>query len=347
MATYKDAGVDIDLGDECSAIAYKAAKGTFSGRKGMIGEPVLMEGGFTGAMDFGDYYLVQNDDGIGTKMIIAKQVGRYSTMGYDLLAMVVDDAICAGAEVVSISNTIDIDKVDKPAIREMMEGLMKACIEQKVVIPGGEIAELGSMVKGIIWNATAVGIVEKKKMITGEKIKAGDPIIGFREKGFRSNGFTLIRYILDNNLGKDWHKTNFGNGKTWGEMVLTPTKIYHAAVLEMIGRYKQKPQVEIKGIAHITGGGLPGNVVRILENNNLGAKIDILPEVPDVIRKVKEIGKISDEEAFKSWNMGIGMVVVSDEFEKIKEIAQKHDIEAVIIGIVTGEPGIEINGIKF
>ena len=111
MATYKDSGVDIELGDECSRVAYNTAKSTFSAREGMIGQPVIIEGGFSGAMDFGDFYLVQNDDGVGTKMIVATQVGKYDTMGYDLVAMVADDAICVGAETVSISNTIDTERL--------------------------------------------------------------------------------------------------------------------------------------------------------------------------------------------------------------------------------------------
>ncbi len=187
MATYKEAGVDIETGDECSRIAYEAAKATFPVRKGMIGAPVIMEGGFSGAMDFGDFYLVQNDDGIGTKMVIARQIGKYDTMGYDLIGMVADDAICVGAEVVSVSNTIDVEKVEKDVITQLMEGLKKACAEQKIVIPGGEIAELGTMIDGYVWNATAIGIVEKEKFITGENIKAGDELIGLASNVFRSN----------------------------------------------------------------------------------------------------------------------------------------------------------------
>ncbi|MBD3156952.1 phosphoribosylformylglycinamidine cyclo-ligase, partial [Candidatus Peregrinibacteria bacterium] len=278
MATYKEAGVDIQTGDECSRIAYDAAKKTFSSRDGMIGKPVILEGGFSGAMDFGNFYLVQNDDGIGTKMAVARQMQSYDTMAHDLVAMVADDAICVGAEVVSISNTIDVEKVDKKAISSLMKGLSKVCIEQKIVVPGGEIAELGTMVNGYVWNATALGIVEKDKFITGTKVRPGDPIVGLHSDMFRSNGMSLVRHILSERFGPEWFNTAYDEHKRWGDIILTPTHIYHNAVLEMIGRYKKPRNIDIHAIAHITGGGLPGNIERIVRQHGYGAHLDTLPE---------------------------------------------------------------------
>jgi phosphoribosylformylglycinamidine cyclo-ligase len=280
-------------------------------------------------------------------MVIARQVGKYDTMGYDLLGMVVDDAICIGAEVVSVSNTIDVEKVDKDVISQLMEGLKKACIEQKVVIPGGEIAELGTMVNGYIWNATAIGVVKKDRFITGDNIKAGDQIIGLGSNVFRSNGISLVRYVLSEKFGNEWFKEDFGNGMTWGEVALTPTKIYHACVLDMIGRYGQPSSVDVKGIAHITGGGLPGNIIRIIKKKGLGAKLTNLPKPHEAVLKVKEYGSVSDEEAYKTWNMGIGMVLVCNEYEKVKQIAEKHGVKAYKIGELTSDQGIWIDDMKF
>jgi len=347
MATYKDAGVDIEKGDECSRIAYEAAKATFSLREGMIGQPVVQEGGFSGALDFGDFYLVQNDDGIGTKMIIARQVGKYDTMGYDLVGMVADDAICVGAEVVSISNTIDVEKVEKDIIKELMTGLKAACKEQKIVIPGGEIAELGTMIDGYVWNATAVGIVEKDKFITGEKVKAGDSIVGLKSNLFRSNGMTLVRHILNTQLGPEWYKEQYVEGLSWGEAVLSPTIIYHNAVLDMIGRYKEKAQVDIKAIAHITGGGLPGNISRIVKHKKFGARLDNVPQPNEIVLKIKELGTVDDMEAYKTWNMGIGMAIVTNDVDKVIEIADKHGIFAMKIGEITADSGIQVGDMKF
>ncbi len=347
MATYKEAGVDIKTGDECSRIAYEAAKNTFASRKGMIGEPVVVEGGFSGALDFGEFYLVQNDDGIGTKMIIAELAGKYDTMGYDLVGMVADDAICVGAEVVSISNTIDVEKVEKGVISELMKGLEKACKEQKIVVPGGEIAELGTMVNGYVWNATAVGIVEKNKFITGDKIEPGDSIVGLRSRLFRSNGMTLVRHILAQHLGKNWHNEIYSDDITWGEAVLEPTLIYHNAVLEMIGRYKQEAKADISAIAHITGGGLPDNMARIVKNKGYGAKIDNLPRPHDIMLKIQKMGDVSDKEAYKTWNMGIGMAIATKDPEKVIEIADRHNIASLKIGEITSESGIQIEDMKF
>src|SRR3989339_380335 len=244
MATYKESGVDISLGDKSSEIAYAEAKKTFKNRKGMIGCPLTMDGGFTGALDFGDFYLVQNDDGIGSKFKIADDIGKYDTAGYDLAAMVIDDAICVGAECITVSNTIDTEKVDPVKIGKMMKGLSKACAEQKVVIPGGEIAEIPSMIKGTVWNSTAVGIVEKKKFIDCSKVRAGDALIGLYSKGFRSNGFSLVRYVLKNAFGENWYGKKFDAKKTWAEAVLEPTQIYHSAVLELTGRYKKPRKID-------------------------------------------------------------------------------------------------------
>jgi len=343
MSTYKNAGVDIESGDMASKAAYFAAKSTFQGRKGLIGEPVLLEGGFAGLLDFGDFYLVQNDDGVGTKMIIAEQTGKYDTLGYDLLAMVVDDAVCLGAEVTSITNTIDCKKVEPEVIEKLMEGLSKACQEQKVVIPGGEIAELNTMVNGYTWNAAAVGVVEKNKVITGKEIAIGDKIIGLPSNGFRSNGFSLIRHILTNTFGEEWHQKIYENkadpintGKTWGEITLIPCRIYHSDLLALLGRYGQERKLNIKGIVHITGGGLKGNIGRILPEG-LGANFDNLFSPHPFMGKLIELGSVDREEAYKTWNMGMAMSLFAsqeDEEEILKSLISLG-IKAQVVGEVT------------
>lgn len=340
MATYKQAGVDISMGDLCSAIAYSAAKKTFPSRKGMIGAPVNIEGGFTGALDFGDFYMVFNSDGVGSKVMIAQMMNKFDTLGYDLLAMVADDAVCVGAETVAITNTIDTSKVDPKVVEPMMKGLQKACVEQKVVIPGGEIGEMPDLVKGNMWNSSAIGIVEKKKMISGKDVKPGDQIIGLKNSSFRSNGFALVRHVLNKKLGEKWFAKKYDAKHTWGQMVLEPSLIYSNALLEILGRYKQKRLVNVKALAHVTGGGIPGNVVRVL--GKYGARLDNLfaPYAPMV--KLQELGDVSDNEAYEVWNMGIGMMLVSNEFSKISKLLAKHGIEAQVIGEVTKEPGVKL-----
>lgn len=343
MSTYKQAGVDIDAGDASSKSAYAAAKATFASRQGMIGEPVVQDGGFAGCLDMGDYYLVMGDDGVGTKMEAAVQTGMFDTLGEDLLAMVCDDAICIGAEVISMTNTIDVNKVDPKQIERMMKGLENACKSQKIVIAGGEIAELGDSIKNMVWNATAVGIVEKEKMITGKKVQVGDKIIALKSNLFRSNGFSLVRYVLSQNIGENWYEADYGDGRTWGEVTLTPSKIYHNAVLALVGRFKQKSQVEVHGVVHITGGGIPGNLNRVLKANQLGASLDDLWEPQEPMLKLQELGGVQDDEAYKTWNMGNGMLVVvsADEAEKTLEILKENDVQAKVAGEVIAEPKIK------
>jgi phosphoribosylformylglycinamidine cyclo-ligase len=340
MATYKEAGVDINAGDKCSELAYAAAKRTFASRKGMIGRPVNIEGGFTGALDFGDFYMVFNSDGVGSKMMVGMAVGKFDTLGYDLLAMVADDAVCVGAETVAITNTIDTSKVDPKVIGPLMKGLEKACREQKVVIPGGEIGEMPDMVKGTMWNSSAIGIVEKKKFILGKGVKPGDKIIGLRSRGFRSNGFALVRHVLKKKFGEGWAKKKFDTRKSWGEAVLVPSIIYSNAVLELLGRYGQKRTCAIKAVAHVTGGGIPGNIVRVL--GKFGATLDNIwpPHAP--MLKLQELGKVEDREAYEVWNMGTGMILVCNEFKKVKAVMDKHGIQAQVIGVVTKEKGVRL-----
>jgi phosphoribosylformylglycinamidine cyclo-ligase len=340
MATYKQAGVNIAMGDKCSGLAYAAAKKTFAGRKGMIGMPVNIEGGFTGALDFGKYYLVFNSDGVGSKMLAGLAINKLDTLGYDLLAMVADDAVCVGAEIVAITNTIDTEKVSDKIIGPLMEGLKKACLEQKVVIPGGEIAEMPDMVKGTSWNSSAIGVVEKDKFISGKDVKPGDKIIGLRSRGFRSNGFALVRHILKKSFGDKWAQKKFDAKQNWGEAVLTPSIIYSDAVLSIIGRFGKKRMCSVKAIAHITGGGIPGNITRVL--GKYGATLDNVWPAHGPMLRLQQLGQVSDREAYEVWNMGTGMVIIGDEYEKVIKELKKHGIEAKIIGEVTKQKGVRL-----
>lgn len=343
MFTYKKAGVNRNLGDLCSEIAYREAKKTFAGRRGMIGRPLQMEGGFTGALDMGDFLLVQNEDGVGTKIEVAARMKRYDTLGHDLVAMVSDDAVCVGAEVISITNTIDAATLSKKVVFGLIKGLSGACRKQKIVIPGGEIAELKGHVNGYTWNATAVGIVEKSKFITGKDIRPGDQVIGIASPNFRSNGFTLLRAILKKKYGDKWHIKKF-HGRKWGDIALAPSVIYHAGILSLIGRFREKPRVHVKGIAHITGGGLPGNAARMFGKNpkKLGLLFDKLPSPPAAMLELQRLGNISDREAYETWNMGIGMVLVAKNTKKALELLKKAGLKATVLGEVTKKPGVII-----
>ncbi|MCF7792400.1 MAG: phosphoribosylformylglycinamidine cyclo-ligase [Candidatus Cloacimonetes bacterium] len=341
MINYKKAGVDIKAGDAASKIAYAFAKSTFASRKGMIGEPLVEDGSFAGLIDMGDFYLVQGDDGVGTKMEIAEKIGKYDTMGFDLLAMVADDAVCLGAETISITNTLDTNKVDAKIVEELMSGLAKACQQQKIIIPGGEIAEVGKSVNGNVWNATAVGILEKDKVITGKDIKVGDKIIALQEKGFRSNGFSLVRYIIENKLGKDAYLQKSPFGISWGEALLEPSTIYSGQLLEILGRFGEERKIKIKGIAHITGGGIPGNFNRILKATGLGAYFDNLIEPSEMVKAIQKMGEVAEDEAYRTWNMGNGMMIVVSP-QDTKKVLEHLQIKSQVVGEIIEEKQIII-----
>jgi len=341
MATYKDSGVDVELGDRCSKAAYAAAKATFSGRDGMIGRPVVDDGGFAGMLDMGSFYLVQNDDGVGTKIEVAEKMRKFDTLGYDLIAMVADDAICLGAETISVTNTLDTPALDEEMIEGLMKGLKEAALEQKIVVPGGELAELSDALNGSVWNATAVGVVNKDRVIGGADISEGDAIIGLKSDGIRSNGLSLARMILKKEFGDDWVKEEFSEGQTWGEVILIPSKIYSRAVLGVIGDFENPKEHGIKGIVHNTGGGIQGNLPRLLKGR--GAKLDNLIEPHEFMNVLMALGNVERDEAYKTWNMGIGMMMVvgSEALAQTLEALAAEGIEAQKIGEVTDSGKIE------
>lgn len=345
MTTYADSGVNIEEGDKASHAAYTHAVATFPSRKGLIGEPIFEEGGFAGFLDMRDYYLVQSDDSTGSKIDVAFQAKKLDTLGYDLVAMVADDAVCTGAEPISISNTLDVSKVNADQIDQLMGGLSKACSEQKIVVPAGEIAEVPGAVERGVWSATVVGIVEKDKILQPHTIEEGNVIISLRSAVARCNGFSLIRKILTDKFGENWTQEEWKDGKSWGEIALTPSIIYSDALLKLLGRYKEKRQVNVKGLAHITGGGIPSKLKRILKKCGYGAKLTDLWEPHDAIKDLIELGSVPIEEAYKTWNMGNGMLVVvsEEDADKTLGVLQGEGMEAKRCGVITKEHSIEIS----
>ena len=344
MTTYKDAGVDREAGNSASKVAYKHASSTFASRKGAIGSAVEEEGGFAGMLDMGDFFLIQNDDGTGSKMELACAMQTYDTLGYDLLAMVVDDAICTGAEVISVSNTLDVGSVDADIVDGLLAGLSAACSQQRIVIPGGEIAEVPDAVNSPVWNATSVGIVRKDRVIDTSTIAEGDSVIALRSGVLRSNGFSLARTILADTFGQEWCTQEWKDGMTWGGVLLTPSVIYHDALLSVLGRYDEDRSLDVKGITHVTGGGIPENMARTLKKSGLGANLKTLWEPHDAIKDLIDLGSVHIEEAYKTWNMGNSMLVIVAPEESdalIEAMTQKH-VEAKVAGEITNTGNVHL-----
>ena len=284
--------------------------------------------------------MVLGCDGVGTKIEIALEIDDFTGLGHDLLAMVADDAVCIGAETIAITNTVDTKKVEPKIISAMMDSLQKACRQQQVVIPGGEIAELGDTIGSTIWNASSMGIVEREKYLTGEKITPGDVVLSLREQGFRSNGFSLIRHICKtHNIS---YKDIFENGITWGSALLTPSEIYSAGILSLLGRYNEEPKIDVHGIAHITGGGIAGNLKRILKKNKLGAQLSDIWDPPPAALELQKKGSVEDKEAYRTWNMGNGMLVIvpTEDADKAIDLLSKQNIEAKKAGEITKKQDI-------
>ena len=348
ITTYCDAGVDVQRGDLASVCAYAHARDTHSVRKGCVGVPVTeREGGFAGLLDMsplGAYFLVHTSDGTGTKMELAQRIGVYESIGRDLLAMVADDAVCMGAEVLGISNTLDVPKVDPTVIDPLLRGLALACTEQGIAMTGGEIAEVPESVSVPVWNATAVGIVEKDRVVRPETIMPRDIIIALRERGCRSNGFSLLRKILQDAFGSEWHRKENDDHGTWAELLLRPSTIYHSALLKLLGRFGEARTVPIKGLAHITGGGIPAKLRRILKKTGYGAKLHDLWPPPTVLIDCLKMGNISQEEAYRTFGMGNGMLMVLSPEEGDRALALLHGagVEARIAGTITHDPEIVI-----
>jgi phosphoribosylformylglycinamidine cyclo-ligase len=341
-------GIDIDLGNKCSQIAYNWAKKTFANRDELAGEMLkTTDGTFSNIIRFGNSRIGISSDGIGTKIELAERTNNYRTIGSDLLAMVTDDLVANGFEPTNISNILDVDFLDTDIVDELMHGLHDAAGFAKVSITGGEIAELGDRIGGygekmhFNWCSTAIGLLPDKlqKPIDGSDIEVGDEIISFRSRGFRSNGYSLIRTIMENNFGTNWHNQTYEEGTSWGEKLLTPSLIYAPLITALI-----EENLIPSGIAHITGGGIADNLGRVLKANKLGAELDTLHAPRRFMSEIQKIGNISETQAYSIWNMGNGMLITTnpDHTQDILLKASGMGYEAVVAGKAVSENTIKI-----
>ncbi|MBM4354443.1 MAG: phosphoribosylformylglycinamidine cyclo-ligase [Deltaproteobacteria bacterium] len=342
-------GMDLGLGDRCSHIAFTRAKETFANRAGRPGSPILQVGAsFANCMDYGAVKVAMTSDGIGSKIEVAERTGVYRTLGFDLVAMVVDDLVSNGFEPANLSNILDVDYLDVRVVDELMQGLADAAAAAQVAVTGGEIAELGARVRGygpgmhFNWCATAIGLLPQGlRPVDGLALEPGDVLVALPSTGFRSNGFSLVRSVLGRCLGDAWHEQPLAGFDTWGMAALTPSIIYAPAVLGVL-----RSGVDVHGIAHITGGGIPDKLGRVLRVRGLGAVLDDLPPAPWFMAELQRMGGIDDRQAWHLWNMGTGMIVAVGrrDAERCAEILRREGHEARVAGRVVPERGISILG---
>jgi len=261
--------------------------------------------------------------------------------------MVADDLAANGIETVNLSNILDVDNLDVDIVEQLMQGLKEAADYSNIAITGGEIAELGKRIGGygdkmhFNWGATGIGILPQgKEIIDGRGIKSGHKVVALKSRGFRSNGFSLIRKIVRENFGGNWHRESFDDELTWGERLLTPSLIYSPLISKMI-----QNDVQLQGCVHITGGGIADNISRILKVNGLGAELNDIFEPLPVMQKVQELGSVSEEQAYQLWNMGNGMLLIADETQLpgILKLAEENCCKAKVCGQILPEPKIKID----
>jgi len=340
-------GVNLDLGDDCSRKALSWAEKTFANRTGKPGglAPGLEEA-FATILEFGPVRIAVTSDGIGTKIELAERTEIYDTLGFDLVAMVVDDLAAVGADPVAISNILDVDLLDAGIVDHLMKGLHDAANVAGIAVSGGEIAQLGGRIRGwgkrmhFNWCATAIGVLPEGALCAdGARAMEGDAVVSLASRGLRSNGFTLARDILRNAYGDDWHSAPLDGETSWGEALLTPSRIFAPAVRRLV-----ECGVPIHGAAHITGGGIPGNLARVLAPNRLGAALEALFPAHAAMRRLQALGGVSEHRAYRQWNMGNGMLLVVPEaqVDSVLLVLEEAACAAQVAGCVTDRREISI-----
>lgn len=337
--SYENAGVNLEAGYEVvRRIKQHVASTARPGSMGGIGS-------FGGMFDLSSLgvkepVLVSGTDGVGTKLKIAFAMDKHDTVGIDAVAMCVNDVLAQGAEPLIFLDYVAVGHNEPAKIEAIVAGVAEGCRQAGCALVGGETAEMPGMYEGGEYDIAGftTGVVEKSRLIDGSKVSVGDVLVGIASTGVHSNGFSLVRKIVaDSGLSLTDSIPEFG-GRTLGEVLLTPTKIYVKQVLDVIRN------CDVHGICHITGGGFDENIPRVLhEGQGLEIKEgswEILP----VFRMLEKWGGVPHREMFNIFNMGIGMVVVLDasEAQKAISILESHGEKASVIGTVTDRPGVSI-----
>ena len=299
--SYKEAGVDIDLEADgvktlINMLSYKR-----TGDYGMLGGV----GHFAGLIDFGDKVLSMCTDGVGTKMRVADDLQDWSTVGIDCMAMNVNDMYVMNIEPIAFVDYIATEGINKEQMVQIGVGLNEGARLANLNIVGGETATLKGMVNGLDLAGTCLGVQNRDAVVTGEKVAVGDVIVGVPSTGVHSNGYTLARKVAEENGG---YATVLPSGRTVGEALLTPTRIY-SEVLDVCR------QVEVHGMCHVTGGGL----LNFLRISDLGFSIEDPLEVPEILQWIAEKGQLSENELYRTFNMGMGFafIVAPENAEKL------------------------------
>ena len=330
--TYRDAGVDIDAGNESVSLIKDAVRATY--RSEVMGDL----GGFGGlfALNTKDYkepILVSGTDGVGTKLRLAFLLNKHDTIGQDAVAMCVNDILVQGAEPLFFLDYLAVGKLEPIQVAEIVTGVARACKESGCALIGGETAEMAGFYPIGEYDIAgfSVGVAERSKLITPARVKAGDVLLGLPSSGVHSNGYSLVRKIVFERKGFKGDEYMEELGQTIGEELLTPTRLYPRICLPLIREF------DIHGMVHITGGGFYENIPRALPDH-MGAEVNGAAwTIPPVFRLLQEWGNVDWTEMYRTFNMGIGMVLIvsSDEADRITAQLNAQNETVYHIGHVT------------
>lgn len=333
--SYKDAGVDIDAGNALVDRIKSITKKTY--RPEVMGNI----GGFGALFDLPTGYdepaLVAGTDGVGTKLRLALNLNKHDTVGIDLVAMCVNDLIVQGAEPLFFLDYYATGKLDVDIAANVVEGIGEGCLQSGCALIGGETAEMPGMYEGDDYDLAGfcVGIVDKKKIIDGSSVKAGDVLLGLASSGPHSNGYSLIRKILEVS-GEDVNR-EFENGKTLGETLLEPTRIYVKPLLRLF------KEIEVKAVSHITGGGLQENLPRVMPSHCKAVVDTDAWEMPKVFKWLQQEGNVDRLEMYRTFNCGIGMILVlpAEAAEQAQELLEALGETVYRVGEIAAREGDE------
>lgn len=339
MLTYKDAGVDKEAGYKEVALIKEMIKSTANA--GSVSDI----GGFAGLYrapfkDMKDPILVSGTDGVGTKVELAFKMDRHDTIGQDAVAMCVNDVLCQGATPMFFLDYIATGHLIPEKMAQIVSGVVEGCKQAGCALIGGETAEMPGIYQKDHYDLAGfcVGIVDRQDMITGKDIEVGDVLIGLPSSGVHSNGYSLVRKIVFDKMGYRLEQSIEDFGTTLGEELLKPTKIYVKTVLKLIETCK------VKGISHITGGGVYENIPRVLKEGQAAYWNLENYAIPIVFQKLQEWGNVPIDEMFHTFNMGVGMVLIiaPSEVEKVQKTLQAMGEDSLIMGEVIEGEGVKL-----
>jgi phosphoribosylformylglycinamidine cyclo-ligase len=340
--TYRSAGVDVEAGEEAVRLIKKDVESTYI--PGVLGSL----GGFAGLFELPkgleDPVLVSGTDGVGTKILLAQETGKLNTVGIDLVAMSANDVLTVGARPLFFLDYVAVGRLQPYEMAQLVAGVAEGCRQAGCALIGGEMAEMSGLYAPGEFDLAGfcVAIADRKKLIDGSQVKAGDVVLGLSSSGVHSNGFSLVRKILEKG-GVRLSEALPGTTHSSGDVLLTPTRIYVKSVLGLL-----QSGVTVKGMAHITGGGIAGNLSRVIPDG-LSARLHVDRwTVPPVFGALQTLGDVAREEMFLAFNMGLGFLVVVPEAsaEQAISLLSEAGEQAVAVGeITTGSDRVVMEGL--